>query len=107
MKVISVALGGEPETVYGLAGVGDLLTTGFSEHSRNRTLGQKLGEDSDWKHFLETNTVEGVVACEAIAELMHARDLDLPLLATVRSILFDPQPAPAALYRFFQDFSYN
>ncbi len=107
MKAINVTLGGQPETVYGLAGVGDLLTTGFSEHSRNRTMGQKLGEDSDWKHFLETNTVEGVVACKAISELVSNRGLAVPLLDTVYDILFDPQPAPAALYRFFQDFSYN
>jgi glycerol-3-phosphate dehydrogenase (NAD(P)+) len=107
MKAINVALGGQPETVYGLAGVGDLLTTGFSAHSRNRTLGEKLGAESDWKHFLDTNTVEGVVACQAISELVGERELHLPLLNTVHGILFDPQPAPAALYRFFQDFSYD
>ena len=104
MSAISRVLGGQPETVYGLAGIGDLLTTGFSAHSRNRTLGEKLGADSDWQHFLRTNTVEGVVACRAIAELTKGQNFTL--LATIHSVLFEDQPAPAAMHRFLDAFTY-
>jgi glycerol-3-phosphate dehydrogenase (NAD(P)+) len=107
MAAIAVALGGQRATVYGLAGIGDLLTTGFSEHSRNRTLGEKLGADTDWQHFLRTNTVEGVTACRAISELVKDEPTPFPLLATIHSVLFDEQPAPAALRRFQEEFSYG
>lgn len=107
MAAIAKALGGQQATVYGLAGIGDLLTTGFSEHSRNRTLGEKLGADSDWQHFLRTNTVEGVTACRAIGELVKAEKRPFPLLAMIRGVLFEDQPAPAALRRFQESFSYG
>lgn len=106
MREITYVLGGQAETVYGLAGIGDLLTTGFSSHSRNRTLGEKLGAGSDWEHFLRTNTIEGVVAAEAVHELVAPKGMKLPLLDTIYGILFDPQPAAAALDRFFRDFTY-
>jgi glycerol-3-phosphate dehydrogenase (NAD(P)+) len=107
MAAIAEALGGRRETVYGLAGIGDLLTTGFSEHSRNRTLGEKLGADADWRLFLRTNTVEGVTACRAIRELVTRRDMQFPLLDTIHRVLFDEEPAPAALRRFQESFSYG
>jgi glycerol-3-phosphate dehydrogenase (NAD(P)+) len=107
MAAIAQALGGKQATVYGLAGIGDLLTTGFSEHSRNRTLGEKLGADADWQHFLRTNTVEGVTACRAISELVKGEKRPFPLLAMIRGVLFEDQPAPAALRRFQESFSYG
>lgn len=107
MAAITKVLGGKQATVYGLAGIGDLLTTGFSEHSRNRTLGDKLGADADWQHFLRTNTVEGVTACRAISELVKGEKQSFPLLAMIRSVLFEEKPAPAALRRFQESFSYG
>lgn len=106
MATIAARLGGQQATVYGLAGIGDLLTTGFSEHSRNRTLGEKLGADTDWQHFLRTNTVEGVTACRAISELVKGSAQPFPLLAMIHSVLFEEEPAPAALHRFQAEFSY-
>ncbi|HVP05481.1 MAG TPA: NAD(P)H-dependent glycerol-3-phosphate dehydrogenase [Dehalococcoidia bacterium] len=107
MAAITKTLGGQQATVYGLAGIGDLLTTGFSEHSRNRTLGEKLGGDTDWQLFLRTNTVEGVTACRAISELVKNEAQHFPLLATIHAVLFEEEPAPAALRRFQEDFSYG
>ncbi len=105
MCEIATRLGGQRETVFGLAGLGDLLTTGFSPHSRNRTLGEHLGKATDWQRFLRTNTVEGVTACRSIAEL--AGDTDrLPLLALLNEILFAEAPAPATIRRFLESFSY-
>ncbi len=106
MSAIAVALGGRAETVYGLAGLGDLLTTGFSEHSRNRTLGERIGSSGDWQHFLRTHTVEGVGACRAITEMISGRGLETRLLDTIHQILFEERPAPEAMRHFFRDFSY-
>jgi len=105
MCEIATRLGGQRETVFGLAGLGDLLTTGFSTHSRNRTLGERLGKAADWQHFLRTNTVEGVTACRSIKEL--AGDTSrLPLLALLYDILFAEAPAPTSMRRFLETFSY-
>ncbi|MCH7810219.1 MAG: NAD(P)H-dependent glycerol-3-phosphate dehydrogenase [Chloroflexi bacterium] len=105
MCQIATRLGGQRETVFGLAGLGDLLTTGFSAHSRNRTLGELLGKAADWQGFLRTNTVEGVTACRSITEL--AGDASrLPLLALLYDILFAEAPAPASMRRFLESFSY-
>lgn len=106
MSDIVEALGGQRATSYGLAGVGDLLTTGFSQHSRNRTLGDRLGAGEDWQHFLRTNTVEGVGACRALTELIAGRDLQTPLLAAIHEILFEDRPAPEAMRSFLREFSY-
>ncbi len=107
MADIVEALGGERQTVYGLAGVGDLLTTGFSTHSRNRTLGDLLGANGDWQAFIRDHTVEGVIACRAIKELVAGKPLHLPLLAMIHGVLFDDVPAPRALRTFLTDFAYE
>ncbi|MCH7484196.1 MAG: NAD(P)H-dependent glycerol-3-phosphate dehydrogenase [Chloroflexi bacterium] len=105
MCEIATRLGGQRETVFGLAGLGDLLTTGFSTHSRNRTLGERLGKAADWQRFIRTNTVEGVTACRSIKEL--AGDTSrLPLLALLYDMLFAEAPAPASMRRFLETFSY-
>ncbi len=105
MCEIATRLGGQRDTVFGLAGLGDLLTTGFSAHSRNRTLGERLGKAADWQGFLRTNTVEGVTACRSITQL--AGDTSrLRLLALLYGILFAEAPAPASMRRFLETFSY-
>ncbi len=106
MAEITTRLNGRRETVFGLAGLGDLLTTGFSPHSRNRTLGERLGKAADWQRFVRTNTVEGVAACRSVAEL--AGDTSgLPLLALLHEVLFGGAPAPASMRRFLETFSYG
>ncbi len=108
MSDISSLLGGERSTVYGLAGVGDLLTTGYSQHSRNRTLGEKLGNGGDWQEFLRTHTVEGAGACSAIHELIAEKgSVRAHLLETIYEALFEDRPAPEALRHFFREFSYG
>ena len=107
MARICSALGGRGETVIGLAGLGDLLTTGYSQHSRNRTLGEKLGAGADWKGFVSEKTVEGVVACGAIRTLTSGSSLALPLLDTIDAILCERAPAAQAINDFFRRFSYE
>jgi glycerol-3-phosphate dehydrogenase (NAD(P)+) len=106
MARICEALGGRADTVYGLAGLGDLLTTGYSRHSRNRTLGELLGKGGDWRVFRDEKTVEGVAACGAIKELMSESGLSLPLLQTIDAILCERAEAPVAIGEFFREFRY-
>jgi glycerol-3-phosphate dehydrogenase (NAD(P)+) len=103
-RIVS-AFGGRRETAFGLAGLGDLITTGFSEHSRNRTLGEKLASGG-WQEFLANNTVEGVPACSAVGELIEPRGLDVPLFAMVHSVVYHEKPAGEEMSRFLREFSY-
>ncbi len=107
MARICIALGGRRETVYGLAGLGDLLTTGYSQHSRNRTLGDKLGSGTDWQTFLREKTVEGVAACRSISELVQGEGMRLALLGTIYGVLFEGRHAQDEMQGFLRDFSYS
>jgi len=106
MSLLGEALGGRRETAFGLAGLGDLITTGFSPHSRNRTLGEKLAAGG-WEAFLEANTVEGVPACRAVGELIEGSGLSVPLFEMVHGALCHERPAPEAMRRFLAGFSFG
>lgn len=75
----------KPETVYGLAGVGDLVTTGFSSNGRNREFGEMLcaGAQCDIAAVLKTMTVEGVAAVAVAHAWVQRKRLRLPLLELV------------------------
>jgi glycerol-3-phosphate dehydrogenase (NAD(P)+) len=107
MAALSEDLGGRAETPYGLAGLGDLLTTGYSPHSRNRTLGEKLCGGPGWREYLETHTVEGALACRSIKELTERSATATPLLDTLHSILFTGRPAVEAIREFLRDFYFR
>jgi len=107
MAALSRALGGQERTAYGLAGLGDLLTTGYSAHSRNRTLGEKLCTDPDWREFVRTQTVEGVAACRAAKELAHRLDISTPLLHAIYDVLFLDEPPAETMRLFLRDFTYG
>ena len=107
LAALSKAMGGEERTAYGLAGLGDLLTTGYSAHSRNRTLGEKLCTDPDWREFVRTKTVEGVAACHAAKELAHRLDVSTPLLHAIFDVLFLDEPPAETMRLFLRDFTYG
>ncbi|MBI2914041.1 MAG: glycerol-3-phosphate dehydrogenase, partial [Chloroflexi bacterium] len=107
MAAIIDALGGQLATAYGLAGLGDLLTTGFSPHGRNRTLGEKLCRDPDWREFVRTHTVEGIAACRAARDLARRHGIRTPLLDTVYDVLFEDLPPPEEMSRFLREFFYE
>jgi len=107
MAALIAAMGGQPRTAYGLAGLGDLLTTGFSPHSRNRTLGEKLCTDPAWPEFSHRTTVEGVGACRIGRQLAYAHDMGAPLLEMVYDVLFEVQPPADTMRAFLQAFAYE
>ncbi len=88
MLVFAKAVGGKEKTVIGLTGVGDLIVTAMSDHSRNRQFGRsfvKLGS----KKALNTNkTVEGLVALKKIYEIGKQNNLELPLAYSLYSIIY-------------------
>ena len=88
-----MAKGGKFETFAGLTGVGDLVVTCFSEHSRNYRAGLKIGTDNGTDDFYKTNknTVEGIDSCRAIYEDVHKNhpELVMPLVDTLYGVLFE------------------
>ena len=88
-----MAKGGRFETFAGLTGVGDLVVTCFSEHSRNYRAGLWIGREDGTESFYRENksTVEGIDACRAIYEDVHKNhpEISMPLVDAVYKVLFD------------------
>ena len=86
---ISSALGGDPLTPMGLAGMGDLVATCTSEHSRNRTFGEALARGETLAEYeARTNmVVEGARAAMSIHELAVERGIEAPITAAVHGVL--------------------
>jgi len=89
MHQIVGRFGGRAETVYGPAGLGDLIATGTSPLSRNRTLGEHLGRGRALSAALRAvrTTAEGVETAKAARRLCQAHGLRLPLVEAVCQIL--------------------
>ena len=89
MATVLRGLGGRQDTLYGLAGIGDLLATATSPLSRNYRFGLALAEGLSQQQALERvgATVEGVPTCEAIASLGRQKQWSLPITESVASLL--------------------
>lgn len=88
---LGVAMGGSPLTFAGLAGMGDLIATCFSEQSRNRTVGVELGRGRDLDAITtEMRMVaEGVKSTEAILALARRHDIEMPIASMVGQVLYE------------------
>jgi glycerol-3-phosphate dehydrogenase (NAD(P)+) len=99
MTRLAVALGGEPATLAGLAGMGDLVLTATGTLSRNRSLGMALARgDSLTAASGKTRMVaEGVPTVRSALALAARHGVSLPICAEVAAVLFDGKPAADAL----------
>jgi glycerol-3-phosphate dehydrogenase (NAD(P)+) len=98
MSRLGGAVGANPLTYMGLAGMGDLIATCTSRHSRNRGLGELIAKGGTMQQFYdETHMVaEGAVACITVDELGKREGLELPITQQVRAILYDGVPVSSA-----------
>jgi len=99
---LGVALGGRRETFFGLTGMGDLIATAMSRHSRNRHVGERLGRGETLEQVLGSMVMvaEGVNTARAARDLGRARGVELPITEQVCALLFegrDPRDALQAL----------
>ena len=92
---LGVALGGDPVTFAGLAGVGDLIATCMSPLSRNRTFGVNLGRGMTVEEVVAVTrqTAEGVKSCESILQLAHDHGVDVPIIEQVAAVVHDGRRA--------------
>jgi len=95
---LGTKLGGQRETFMGLAGVGDLVLTCTDDLSRNRRLGLALGRGSTLDAAVKEigQAIEGLETARELDTLAAANQVDMPITAQVKAVLYDnEQPAAA------------
>ena len=85
------AMGGKPETFMGLTGIGDLIVTCSSRHSRNFQAGYEIGKANDAQAFWKYNkkTVEGVRTAKVVYELAQKMHIDMPITSEIYKVLYE------------------
>ncbi|HUU61880.1 MAG TPA: NAD(P)H-dependent glycerol-3-phosphate dehydrogenase [Acidimicrobiia bacterium] len=88
---LGVAMGGRPLTFAGLAGMGDLVATCISRHSRNRQVGVALGQGRHLDEIVADMQMvaEGVKTTEAVLALAGRHDIEMPIAAMVGAVLYE------------------
>ncbi len=96
---LGMAMGGQFETFSGLTGIGDLIVTCASMHSRNRRAGILIGQGKSYDEAMAEvkMVVEGVYSAKAAMRLSKKYKIDLPIIEQVNLILFDNKPANEAM----------
>jgi len=91
MRRLGRALGAEPETFAGLAGIGDLVVTCTSKHSRNRYLGEQIASGTPLDRVLDEMDMvaEGVHTTQAVHDLAQRHGIEMPITEAVYSVLFE------------------
>ncbi len=99
MTRLGIALGAKPETFAGLSGMGDLIVTCTSQHSRNRGVGERIGRGEAVAAIMEgcKQAVEGVWNCAAASELAAALCVDVPVTREVYDIVHKDKPPKDAV----------
>lgn len=95
MVRLGVAEGGKVETFYGLSGVGDLMATCYSEHSRNHRVGLLLGQGRTLEDILSSTRMvaEGVLNTASLHRAAKQKGVRMPLLDEIYAILHEGKPA--------------
>ena len=96
---LGVKMGGKIQTFTGLTGIGDLIVTCASVHSRNRKAGYLMGQGKTMQEAMDEvqMVVEGVYSAKAAAKLAEKYQVSMPIVAEVNSILFEGKSAAQAV----------
>jgi glycerol-3-phosphate dehydrogenase (NAD(P)+) len=96
---LGLAMGADPYTFAGLAGMGDLVATCSSPLSRNSTFGYNLGRGMSLTETIAatSQTAEGVKSCESVADLARRHGVDMPITETVVDIVHNGKPPLVAV----------
>jgi glycerol-3-phosphate dehydrogenase (NAD(P)+) len=91
MTRLGVALGARRETFFGLSGVGDLIVTAFSRHSRNRGFGERLGKGETPEQIVASTQMvaEGVKTAKSAWQLAQRHGVDVPITSQVNAIIYE------------------
>ncbi|MFO8053208.1 MAG: NAD(P)H-dependent glycerol-3-phosphate dehydrogenase [Candidatus Omnitrophota bacterium] len=96
---IGKELGAQPKTFWGISGLGDLMTTCFSPHSRNRTVGELIGKGSKLKNIIENMNMvaEGVETVKSAYKISKKFQIDMPITEQVYAVLYKNKSAYRAV----------
>lgn len=96
---LGVAMGGKRETFFGLTGMGDLIATAMSRHSRNRHVGERLGKGETIEQILGgmVMVAEGVNTARAARDLARSRGIEMPITEQICAVLLEGRAPEDAL----------
>lgn len=96
---LGIKMGAKTETFYGLSGMGDLIVTCASVHSRNRKAGYLMGKGYTMKEAMDEvkMVVEGVYSAKAAKSLAEKYQVEMPIIEEVNKVLFEDKPAAEAV----------
>ncbi len=97
---LGLALGAKPQTFSGLTGMGDLIVTCMSKHSRNRFVGEQIGAGKKLKNVLSSMKMvaEGVETSRSVYQLASQNDIEVPIAEAVYQILFEEKDPSKITY---------
>lgn len=100
MMRLGVALGGRQETFFGLSGVGDLMVTCFSRHSRNRKFGERLGRGESPKEIESSMRMvaEGVPTALSAWQCARRLGVEAPVTNQIHAVLYEGKPPHEAMW---------
>ncbi len=104
MSRLGIAMGGRQDTFAGLSGIGDLIVTCTSKHSRNRNAGYLIGQGYSTEAAMEEvkQVVEGVHSAKAALKLARKYNVDMPIVEQVNLVLFEGKSAKEGLNDLFK-----
>lgn len=107
---VGQAMGASPQSFLGLAGIGDIIATASSSHSRNFTVGMRLAKGESLNDIIQTSeeVAEGIQTIKIIHILASSYKIRVPIIQILHSVLFENMPAEKGLsylmkYPFLQD----
>ena len=101
---LGIAMGAHARTFYGLSGIGDLIVTCASVHSRNRKAGYLMGKGYTMKEAMDEvkMVVEGVYSAKAALGLAEKYGVEMPIIVEVNKVLFEDKSAADAVNELMQ-----
>ena len=99
MTRLGVKMGAKKSTFSGLSGIGDLLVTALSQHSRNRYVGECIGQGKSLQEVTDGMDMiaEGINTCQAVPRIVKKYDIEMPIAMAVNGILFKNKDPLAAV----------
>jgi len=97
---LGIAMGGEPATFQGLSGAGDLIATCFSRHSRNRRVGEQLGQGKSIEAIMNGMQMiaEGIPTARSAYECARKLDIETPIIDQVYAVIYEGKSPAQAMH---------